>query len=226
MDSIDAYLNYIESDTGARELGSMIDVMTTNKTGFFREAEHFRFLSTKILPEIRGPRLRFWSAACSSGEEPYSLAITLRESLPDDDLRDCLILATDISVGMLEKADRAMYRHEAVRDLSEAIVNKYFNKINNGTSQIFQLDRSTRAMVRLARLNLIESWPMNGPFDVILCRNVMIYFDRSIQQQLINRFWDLLSPGGYLFVGHSEGLSALSHKFCYIRPATYRKQRT
>ena len=118
MESIDRYVKYIESDAGAQELGFMIDVMTTNKTGFFREAEHFNFLRSKILPEIEGPRMRFWSAACSSGEEPYSLAVTLRESLPAVELRDCLILATDISTRMLQKANHAVYSRDAVQDIA------------------------------------------------------------------------------------------------------------
>jgi chemotaxis protein methyltransferase CheR len=223
MDSIDTYLKYIQSDAGTTELGSMIDAMTINKTSFFREAEHFQFLRETILPEINGPRLRFWSAACSSGEEPYSLAITLREGLPDVDSGDCLILATDISNRMLENADRAVYRFEAMRNLSPYILQKYFNKMNNGDLQNFQAKKCIRDMVRLARLNLMAPWPMKGPFNVIYCRNVMFYFELSDRQTLINRFWDILAPGGYLFVGHAEGLSALSHKFNYVRPAIYRK---
>ena len=223
MASIDAYMKYIESDEGIGELISMIDAMTTNKTSFFREAEHFNFLREKILPEIKRPKMRFWSAACSSGEEPFSLAIALRESIADIDAMDCLILATDISRSMLEKAWRAVYRQETIRGLSGPVIRKYFNKIANGTRPTFQVKDHVRGLVRFGWLNLMESWPMNGPFNVIFCRNTMIYFDRTTQQTLINRFWDLLEPGGYLFVGHSEGLSGVSHKFNYVRPATYRK---
>jgi len=223
MESIDAYLRYIESDEGVGELTSMIDVMTTNKTGFFREDAHFSFLREKVLPEIKGSKMRFWSAACSSGEEPFSLAITLQESIADIDSKDCLILATDISSSMLEKACRAVYSQETIRDLPAPVIQKYFNKVTNGASPTFQVKNHVRGLVRLGRLNLMESWPVTGPFNVIFCRNVMIYFDRSTQQKLINRFWDLIQPGGYLFVGHSEGLSGVSHKFNYVQPATYRK---
>ncbi len=223
MGSIDAYMKLIESDEGVQELGFMIDVMTTNKTGFFREAEHFNFLRETVLPEIKGPRMRFWSAACSSGEEPFSMAIMLRESLADIDSRDCLILATDISTRMLEKAGQAFYSEDTLRELPAALIQKYFNKAYNGSIRAFQVKDNIRSMVRVARLNLMDLWPMKGPFNVIFCRNVMIYFDRPTQQKLINRFWDYLAPGGYLFVGHSEGLSAISHKFRYVRPATYRK---
>ncbi len=223
MESINDYLKYIESAQGAGELTSMIDAMTTNKTSFFREAEHFNFLRDKILPELKGPRMRFWSAACSSGEEPYSLSITLREHINAIDSKDCLILATDISQKVLEKAKRAVYSQQTLSSLSPALIRKYFNKITNGTNPTFQVKKQVQRLVRFGWLNLMQAWPMTGPFDVIFCRNVMIYFDRTTQQTLVNRFWDLLRPGGYLFVGHSEGLSGVSHKFQYVRPATYKK---
>jgi chemotaxis protein methyltransferase CheR len=223
INNVEEYLDFIECENGSRELGFLIDVMTTNKTGFFRESAHFNFLRDKILPEQKNLRMRFWSAACSSGEEPYSLAITLRNHLAEIDSKDCLILATDISTHMLEKARRAVYSQAALCDLPKALVQKNFVKIDDNSSIIYQVKDNIRCMVRFAWLNLMDSWPMKGPFNVILCRNVMIYFDRATRQKLINRFWDLLEPGGYLFVGHSESLSTISHKFRYVQPATYRK---
>lgn len=222
MDSVESYLKFIESNAGDHELDQMIDAMTTNKTSFFREIEHFRYLCETVLPQFKGKRMRFWSAACSSGEEPYSLAMLLREHLSDIDRRDVLILATDISRRMLEKGVKALYFEDALKDIPSSYLQKYFVKSRN-IACAYQVSDNVRSMVRLARLNLMDSWPMKGPFHVIFCRNVMIYFDRVTQQHLINRFWDLLEPGGYLFVGHSEGLSAITHKFKYIRPATYRK---
>lgn len=224
MDSFDTYLNYIESKEGIKELGYMVDVMTTNKTSFFRELAHFDYLRDHVLPKIRGKRrLRFWTAACSSGEEPFSLAILLREHIPDIDIKDVKILATDISVTMLEKARRAVYLKNALSDIPLMYLQKYFFRIQNSSAQEYQVTDNVRTMIRLAQLNLMDSWPMKGPFDVIFCRNVMIYFDRSTQQKLINRFWNLLGSDGHLFVGHSEGLSAISHKFNYVRPAIYKK---
>lgn len=223
LDSLDSYLKYLEGDKGVGELTKMIDVMTTNKTSFFREAEHFHFLREKVLPGIKEPKMRFWSAACSSGEEPFSLAITLRENIADIDPKDCLILATDISQRMLEKAWQGVYRRDTIRDLPESIVRKYFDKTSDGTSVFFQIKAKVRQLIRFGWLNLMESWPMAGPFNVIFCRNAMIYFDRPTQEKLVNRFWDLLAPGGYLFVGHSEGLSGVNHKFEYVQPATYKK---
>jgi chemotaxis protein methyltransferase CheR len=223
FNSVQEYLDHIESAEGSHELALFIDVMTTNKTSFFREAEHFNYLRDHVLPGLKNHRLRFWSAACSSGEEPYTLAIWLREHMPDIDKKDSLILATDISKQMLEKAHLAVYPAETLKDLPSPHFKKYFKKLNGQYAGSYRIADEVRKMVRLAWLNLLESWPMKGPFDVIFCRNVMIYFDRTTQQQLINRFWELLEPGGFLFVGHSEGLSAINHKFRYMRPATYRK---
>jgi len=223
MGSFEEYLKYIESDRGGEELGRMIDVMTTNKTFFFREVEHFNYLCEKILPELKDQSLRFWSAACSSGEEPFSLAILLMENLPHIKSRDVRILATDISAKMLDKARRAVYEEGTLRDVPRLLLQKYFIKHRKQHPLAYQVKDNVSSMVQLAWLNLMDSWPMRGPFNVIFCRNVMIYFDSPTQQNLINRFWELLEPGGYLFVGHSESLSAISHKFQYIRPATYRK---
>lgn len=223
ISSVTEYLNYLESSQGANELGLLIDVMTTNKTSFFREPEHFNYLRDQVLPKLNGRRLRFWCAACSSGEEPFTLGIWLREHLADIDSRDVLILATDISKQMLEKARRAVYPAETMGNLPSSYYQKYFVKLNGQRLGSYQVVDNVRKMVRLAGLNLLESWPMKGPFNVIFCRNVMIYFDRQTQQALINRFWEMLEPGGHLFVGHSEGLSGIKHKFRYMGPAAYRK---
>jgi chemotaxis protein methyltransferase CheR len=222
IDSVESYLELIDSKAGDHELNQMIDAMTTNKTSFFREIEHFKFMREMVLPQLNGRRIRFWSAACSSGEEPYSLAMLLREYLTDVDRRDVLILATDISRRMLEKGSKALYPDDSLKDLPSSYLQKYFVRSRHAACA-YQVADNVRSMVRMAHLNLMGSWPMKGPFHVIFCRNVMIYFDRPTQQQLVNRFWELLEPGGYLLVGHSEGLSAITHKFKYVRPATYRK---
>ncbi len=223
LQSIDAYMKFLEADQSGKELDFMIDVMTTNKTNFFREPAHFDFLRDQILPNISGRKMRLWSSACSSGEEPFSIAILLREALPDIDRKDILILATDISRQMLGKAKRAQYTEATVRESPPDILRKYFIRLRNGNESIYRVHDHVRGLIRLAWLNLMESWPMKGPFDVIFCRNVMIYFDRRTQQKLVNRLYNLLRPGGHLFVGHSEGLTAITHDFKYIRPATYRK---
>lgn len=223
MENFDVYLKFIESDKGIQELSFMVDAITTNKTSFFREPAHFNYLRDKILPGLNSRRLRFWTAACSSGEEPFSLAILLKENIPDIDFKDVKILATDISTRMLERAHRAVYDEETLQEIPPQLLQKYFTRVQNESYRTYQVRNNIREMVRVARLNLMDTWPMKGLFNVIFCRNVMIYFDRSTQQKLINRFWNFLEQGGYLFVGHSEGLSAISHKFHYVRPAIYRK---
>ncbi len=222
MKDFSQYLKYLNSEQGKEELFFMVDVITTNKTSFFREPAHFEFLKETILPKFKNGKLRFWTAACSSGEEPFSLAILLREEIPGLDREDVLILATDISRRMLEKARQAIYGKETLKDLSPDILAKYFIEVASAPA-MYRVKDNVRNIVRLAWLNLMDAWPMRGPFNVIFCRNVMIYFDRPTQQRLINRFWDMLEPGGFLFVGHSEGLSAVSHNFRYVKPAIYQK---
>ncbi len=221
--SFQDYLRLIESPSGQDELRQMIDVMTTNKTSFFRESAHFDFLVEHILPTMHQPRLRFWSAACSSGEEPYTLAMVLCEHLRDIHSRDVKILATDLSRPVLAKAAQGLYTDKQLEDVPASYLQKYFQVRSAKEGRMYQIHPSLRSLVRFACLNLLEPWPMKGPFQVIFCRNVMIYFDRQTQERLVNRFHELIEPGGYLFVGHSEGLSGVKHRFQYIRPAVYRK---
>ncbi len=222
--SFSEYIKYLEnSDNKRDELSLMVDVMTTNKTSFFREIAHFDFLVKTVLPKLTDRRLRFWSAACSSGEEPFSLAMYLLERMPGVEFRDVKILATDISPSILEKARKATYEEGVLMDLPPNFLRKFFAKVGDSHPRIYQVRDDVRKMVRIARLNLLHPWPMKGPFHIIFCRNVMIYFDRRTQETLVNRFWDILNPGGYLFVGHSEGMSGVKHKFRYVQPATYMK---
>jgi chemotaxis protein methyltransferase CheR len=225
LESFDAYLAYLDRDASGRELVTMIDVLTTNKTSFFREVQHFDYLRQWIVPHLRTIRqpLRFWSAGCSSGEEPYTLAIVFCEEFPDVDRRDIRILATDISTRILAVARQAVYEQETLRNLPSKILQRYFTLVRQEPIPVYQVKEPVRAMVRLARLNLMEKWPMVGPFEVIFCRNVMIYFDKRTQEWLVQRFWDLLAPGGYLFIGHSESLTAGTHAFRYVQPAIYCK---
>jgi chemotaxis protein methyltransferase CheR len=219
------YLEYVERDATRQELATMLDLLTTNKTSFFRERQHFDFLCQRVLPGLQATNrpVRFWSAGCSSGEEPYSLAILLHEHLPDVGRRDVRILATDISARMLTKAREAVYDEELVSDLPPPLLRKYFAGVRTQPTRAYQVSDKVRALVRFARLNLMEAWPMKGPFDAIFCRNVMIYFDQPTRQRLVQRYYELLRTGGYLFVGHAESLTALAHDFSYVQPAVYVK---
>jgi len=223
--NVKEYMRLISSEKGKTEINTLIDVMTTNKTSFFREAAHFDYLAQEILPNLSNrKRLRFWSAACSSGEEPYTLAMVLQENIRDIGRKDVLILATDISNQMIAIAQQGVYSEERMAGIPQPLVREYFERIREGAQARYRAGTELRKLIRLAPLNLMQPWPMKGPFNVIFCRNVMIYFDRPTQQRLVNRFWDMLEPGGYLFVGHSEGLSGIRHEFQYMKPATYRKR--
>lgn len=218
----DDYLLYIERDTSHREMAILIDSMTTNKTSFFRETPHFEYITKTLLPTwSEQPSLRLWSAGCSSGEEPYSLAMLLLAKMAT--ASTARILATDISDSILEAARKGIYRQDQVADVPANYKKKYLQSDAQGENPLFSVTAPVRSLVRFASLNLMASWPMKGPFDLILCRNVMIYFDRPTQERLINRYYEMLAPGGHLFIGHSESLSSIQHPFEYIQPAVYRR---
>lgn len=218
LNSFDEYLKLVEHNRD--EFSKMIDSLTTNKTDFFREIQHFQFLQKQILPRLHSRRLRIWSAACSSGEEPYSISMLLHEALPKINQWDVKILATDISSNILQKAQKAEYDEDQMADVSPTLQQKYFTRT---VANKYVVRDSVKNLVRFARLNLMGEWKMKGPFDVIFCRNVMIYFDKQTQGKLVNRFYDLIAPGGHLFIGHSESLNGIAHNYRYIQPAIYLK---
>ncbi len=219
------YLKVIEKDHSGEEMATMIDLLTTNKTQFFREIQHFEYLQHQLLPLMNrsSSKIRFWTAGCSFGQEPFTLAILLREVLENLDRRDVRILATDISRPVLAKARKGIYPENELNDVSPQLLRRYFTKISDSPSPSYQVIQPLRSMIHFARLNLLAAWPMKGLFDAILCRNVLIYFDKPTQQKLIRRFWNLLVPGGHLFIGHSESLTGLTHDFQYVQAALYVK---
>jgi chemotaxis protein methyltransferase CheR len=225
MRSFGSYMKYLENDRTGQELTAMVDVLTTNKTNFYREPEHLRYMCDTVIPAMGKANLTMWSAGCSSGEEPYSIAIALHEAIPGIKGREVRILATDISDRMLARAKAAVYEEDAVRQIDPKLRQKYFTCVETRRPRQYQVVPDVRNMIHFAKLNLMEQWPMAGPFDIIYCRNVMIYFDKQTQEQLVKRFWSLLRNDGYLFVGHSESLTFLAHDYRYIKPAVYRKIR-
>jgi len=198
----------------------LIDVLTTNKTGFFREDAHFDFLIEEVFPRFaaEGREVKIWSAACSSGEEPYTLAMVVREHLPSS-VR-VRILATDISHRILASAQAARYTAAQAEGIPAPYRQKYWTRLPDGG---IEAKPELTSLVRFAHLNLTEAWPMKGPFDVIFCRNVMIYFDRDLQSKLVQRFGALLAPGGILAVGHAESLTGITHGLEQLQPAVYRR---
>ncbi len=216
------YLALVESGRDPGELSTMVDALSTNKTSFFREPAHFEFLRERLREpaRARGP-VRIWSAGCSSGEEPYTIAMVVAESLLETGPRDVRVLATDVSTRVLAHARAGVYPEPALEDVSTARRRRFFTTA--GAAGGWRVDAGLRGLIRFAHLNLMGDWPMRGPFDFIFCRNVMIYFDRPTQDRLIGRFRDLLRPGGFLFIGHSESLSGRTLGLEYIQPALYRK---
>ena len=213
-----AYLDLVELERGGEELTALIDLLTTNKTDFFREPAHFDFLVDQIVPVYlsTGLQLRIWSAGCSSGEEAYTLAIVLREALPAG--FDFRILATDISTRVVAMAKKGVYSAPQLAGVSAERRARWFAPTPDGGAIVRP---ELRASISFAHLNLMAPWSMAGPFDAIFCRNVMIYFNKPTVTTLVRRFHDLLSHGGHLFVGHAESLTAIEHEYRYIQPAVY-----
>lgn len=222
LSGFDEYIETVEKDAG--ELYQMVDLLTTNKTSFFRENAHFDFMKSRILPGIKSKGMRIWSAGCSSGEEPYTIAMVLNEALGSIALADTRILATDLSKRVLEKAVKGVYEEDTLKDVPVPLITKHFDCGDSKKPRQYSAKKSLRNLISFAPLNLMETWPMKGPFDIIFCRNVMIYFDKPTQEKLVNRFWGLLKPGGYLFSGHSESLAGMTHDFRYVQPAVHLKE--
>ncbi len=227
----DKYINLLRHDQTGNELTSMLDAISTNLTSFFREADHFDYLGQKVLKRMAADtaagktpnRLRIWSAGCSSGEEPYSIAITVCNSIPNLKAWDAAILATDLSTRVLNRAKEGVYTAERVKTVNPQLRSRCFNCIQSRPDRLYQVNETLRSLVHFSRLNLMGDWPMRGLFDAIFCRNVMIYFDKPTQGRLVERFWEILAPSGTLFIGHSESLTSLRHHFRYIQPTVYEK---
>ena len=226
--SLGAYCELLQSPQAEEELGNLIDAISTNHTFFFREQAHFEFLRDTILPEMsararaeRWTRFNVWSAACSSGEEPYSIAMTLADALPAWPWQ---IEATDISHRILARATAAIYADEAVGRLPPATSKAHFQRGFGPQEGFYRVKPALRERVAFHQLNLLAGEPpFREPFHVIFCRNVMIYFDRATQEELVARLARRLVPGGYLLVGHSESLTHIAHGLRVVRPATYQK---
>jgi chemotaxis protein methyltransferase CheR len=218
------YYRHVTNDTTGEALAAMIDVLTTNHTSFFREAAHFEFLRKVVLPELKDrDSVHLWSAACSSGEEPYTLAFSILEELGGSSLSKLRILATDISNRILAKAEKGIYPAERFRDVTPMQLRQYLLRGAQGGKETYLVRKEIRSAVTFRRLNLMDSFPADFVFPVIFCRNVMIYFDRPTQQQVVKRLSACLEPGGYLFIGHAESLNGLDIPLKYVRPAVYRK---
>lgn len=226
IDSFEAYYDYVQADTSGEELISLINSVSTNFTSFFRENSHFEYLSSTVLPEFSkggGSQLKVWSAACSSGEEPYTLAIVMSDYKKQDRSFSFAIQATDISTKVLGMAEMGVYADERVRTIPREMLKQYFQKGKGKSAGFVKIKKPLRDAVSFQRFNLMADFSWREEFDVIFCRNVMIYFNRETQQNLVNKFSRCLKPGGYLFIGHSESLTSIDHPFKQVSTTAYKK---
>jgi len=223
------YYQYIVQDQTGQELVHMLDSISTNFTSFFRERKHFDYLQSELLPELisgkKEKRIRFWSAGCSSGEEVYSIVITLLETLENPSAWDLKVFATDLSSKVLKMAASGIYARERIQSIPLALVKKYFLRGEEHWQDFVKVKDVLKKYVFFRRLNFREPFLFPEPFDCIFCRNVMIYFDKRTQASLVNRFYENLTKGGVLLIGHSESLAGIQHPFRYVKPAIYQKEK-
>jgi chemotaxis protein methyltransferase CheR len=224
MTSFQAYYDYVKADRTGAALTLMVDVLTTNFTSFFREPRHFEFLRKTIYPALKtDAQIKIWSAACSTGEEPYSIAMSLLEEAGAEAAAKVRIRATDISTRVLERAKSGVYPAERFKDIPAPVMQRFLLKGRNAAADSYRFKDSVRAMIEFQHLNLMEKLPEDYECSVIFCRNVMIYFDKPTQESVVRRLSERLHDGGYLFIGHSESLNAIKHDLEYVSPAIYRK---
>lgn len=222
------YLKYLERDASGGELVLLLDAISTNHTSFFREPQHFDLLRSRVIPEWLASRrdgpLELWSAACSSGEEPYTLAVVLHETLPEHERRAVRMLCSDLSTKVLGMAQAGVYKMDRVKDIPRELLRKYFERGMGAQDGLARVKGELRQQMTFRQLNLLEIGDLGKRFPIIFCRNVMIYFDREVQQRVVSMLERHLAPGGYLFISHSESLNGISHNLKWIAPAVYRRR--
>ncbi|MCH5204591.1 MAG: protein-glutamate O-methyltransferase CheR [Oscillospiraceae bacterium] len=222
------YIDAVINDKSGAEITTILNKLTTNHTFFMREPEHYTYMKEVILPYMKSVCkdhvLRIWSAACSSGEEVYTIAMLMDEFFGADKANwDTRILASDISQNVIAKAKTGIYQDEGMKGLSNEWKSKYFNNLGDGNYEICQ---AIKDEVIFKTFNLMDPMPdkyKSKPFDLIFCRNVMIYFDMPTKQALVNRFYNVIKPGGYFYIGHAESINRQETNFDYIKPAIYRR---
>jgi len=230
--SFRAYYRYVEEDPTGEELCAFLDAITTNTTHLFREMRHFNYMRNIITRWLddrdwcsKHSALRIWSAACSSGEEPYSIAMVAHDVLQKHPAIELKILATDLSTRMLSRAKLGLFDVHRVGTVPTQMKNRYLKSVKQDGQTYFQIVPELRRIVTFSRFNLMtETFPFRYGFDIIFCRNVMIYFDRPTQETLVNKMAHHLQPSGYLMIGHSESLNAVKHPLKYVEPTIYRKE--
>lgn len=223
------YIRYVRADSSGGEMTALLDAIATNHTAFFREPQHFEFLKDFVLPTLvaharRGRSIDAWSAACATGEEPYTIAMMLFECLGADAPRRVRVLASDLSTKALAVAQAGVYKAQRVQDVPRELARKYFEKAPELPAGCVRVVEPLRRAVEFRQMNLLDATRPARTFDFIFCRNAMIYFDRPVQQRVVQALERRLAPGGYLFVSHSESLNSIQHGLTWIAPAVYRRE--
>ncbi|MEM1485281.1 protein-glutamate O-methyltransferase CheR [Oscillospiraceae bacterium PP1C4] len=226
LTSFQQYMDILFKDRTGTEVTNLLNKLTTNHSYFMRESEHFNYMVSHVLPYLEKNRpnhdLRIWSAGCSAGQEAYTMAMAIDEYFGmQKNLWDTTILATDISNNILDKAKLAIFAADNIKDIPESWRKKYFTPLSDGNYQVCD---KIRKQVVFKPHNLMEPFSFKKPFDLIFCRNVMIYFDAQTKESLVNKFYDSTAVGGYLFIGHSEVINRETMKYTYIKPAIYQKR--
>lgn len=222
------YCNYLEDPSNDEEFTNFINSLTTNLTSFFREQHHFDYLKNTLFPEIakknyQSRKIRIWSAGCSTGEEPYSIAITVKEFFPESAGWDVKILATDLDTNVIETAANGVYKNERVEGLPKNMLQRWFHKGKGSKEGLVVVSSELKELIYFKQLNLMGDWPMKGQFDLIFCRNVVIYFNKDTQKTLVGRYADNMIDNGHLFLGHSESLYKVSDRFKLIGNTIYQR---
>jgi len=227
LKSFREYYDLVLADKSGAELACLLDALSTNLTAFWREPGHFQYLAQEVLPGWRQDRkpLRksLWSAGCSTGEEPYTLAMLLHDTFPPEALVKVKVFASDLNTQVLAQAERGIYPLPRMEALPQEWRRRFFQKGIREKTGYVQVKVEVRRLVQFFRFNLMDRFPFQEEMDVIFCRNVMIYFEKDTQIKLVEKFYHALKPGGYLFIGHSESLCNHQHRFKYVKPAIYRK---
>ncbi len=227
---IDSFTHYIQLiGTDENELVNFINSVTTNLTAFFREKHHFEYLYDKLLPQLlannqQSRKIRIWSAGCSTGEEPYSLAITVKRFFENHPGWDVTILATDIDTNVIAKAASGIYTADRIEGLSQELIKRWFVKGKGEKSGMVKVRRELQEIINFDQLNLLQQWPMQESFDLLFCRNVVIYFDKPTKVKLFDKYADILVSKGHLFIGHSETLFQISDRFDALGGTIYQKK--
>ncbi|MDO6460907.1 protein-glutamate O-methyltransferase CheR [Granulosicoccaceae sp. 1_MG-2023] len=226
LQDFDQYIALL-ADRPDDELQNFINAVTTNLTSFFRENHHFEFLANELFPQLekqgRARGMRIWSAGCSTGEEAYSIAMTVREYFADAGAMDIKILASDLDTSVVQTAANGIYDQSRIEGMPPERVKRWFQRGSGSNAGKVRVRRELAELITFRQLNLMQAWPMQSMFDVVFCRNVVIYFDKPTQSRLFNNFASVIKPGGHLIIGHSETLHKVCDRFELIGKTIYRK---